>query len=62
MIIDDDISIIGSANINDRSMLGDRDSEIAVNLLIIKIWSCKSNRCVFKMKKKLHPKWVIKMF
>eukprot|EP01100_Stratorugosa_tubuloviscum_P005240 TRINITY_DN2367_c0_g4_i1.p1 TRINITY_DN2367_c0_g4~~TRINITY_DN2367_c0_g4_i1.p1 ORF type:complete len:968 (+),score=331.65 TRINITY_DN2367_c0_g4_i1:3-2906(+) len=28
MIIDDDIAIIGSANINDRSLLGDRDSEI----------------------------------
>lgn len=30
MIIDDNISIIGSANINDRSMNGIRDSEIAV--------------------------------
>ena len=30
MIVDDRISIIGSANINDRSMLGIRDSEIAV--------------------------------
>lgn len=29
MIVDDDIAIIGSANINDRSMLGDHDSEIA---------------------------------
>lgn len=29
MIVDDRIAIIGSANINDRSMLGDRDSEIA---------------------------------
>jgi phospholipase D1/2 len=28
MIVDDKIAIIGSANINDRSMLGDRDSEI----------------------------------
>jgi len=28
-IIDDDVAIIGSANINDRSMLGNRDSEIA---------------------------------
>ncbi|GAB1606903.1 phospholipase D1-like [Argonauta hians] len=30
MVVDDDTTIIGSANINDRSMLGDRDSEIAV--------------------------------
>jgi len=29
MIVDDDIAIIGSANINDRSMLGNHDSEIA---------------------------------
>jgi phospholipase D1/2 len=30
MIVDDVHTIIGSANINDRSMNGDRDSEIAV--------------------------------
>jgi phospholipase D1/2 len=30
MVVDDRIAIIGSANINDRSMLGDRDSEVAV--------------------------------
>jgi phospholipase D1/2 len=30
MIVDDDVAIIGSANINDRSLLGNRDSEIAV--------------------------------
>lgn len=30
MIVDDKYAIIGSANINDRSMLGDRDSEVAV--------------------------------
>ena len=30
MIVDDDTVICGSANINDRSMLGSRDSEIAV--------------------------------
>ncbi len=29
MIVDDRYVIIGSANINDRSMLGIRDSEIA---------------------------------
>jgi phospholipase D1/2 len=30
MIVDDKYVLIGSANINDRSMLGSRDSEIAV--------------------------------
>jgi phospholipase D1/2 len=30
MLVDDEVAIIGSANINDRSMLGSRDSEIAV--------------------------------
>ena len=30
MIVDDNYVIIGSANINDRSMIGTRDSEIAV--------------------------------
>ncbi|WP_425491409.1 phospholipase D-like domain-containing protein [Chitinivorax tropicus] len=30
LIADDRVAILGSANINDRSMLGDRDSEIAV--------------------------------
>ena len=30
MIVDDNVVIMGSANINDRSMLGNRDSEIAV--------------------------------
>jgi phospholipase D1/2 len=30
MIIDDHKVILGSANINDRSLLGDRDSEIGI--------------------------------
>jgi len=30
MVVDDRVAIIGSANINDRSMLGHRDSEVAV--------------------------------
>jgi phospholipase D1/2 len=30
MIVDDLSVIIGSANINDRSMMGNRDSELAV--------------------------------
>lgn len=31
MIVDDKFVILGSANINDRSLLGSRDSEIGVN-------------------------------
>lgn len=30
MIIDDTIALIGSANINDRSLKGTRDTELAV--------------------------------
>jgi len=30
MIVDDEKVLIGSANINDRSLLGSRDSEIAI--------------------------------
>lgn len=30
IIVDDNIAIIGSSNINDRSLKGDRDSEIAI--------------------------------
>lgn len=30
MIVDDEYALIGSANINDRSLKGDRDSEIAI--------------------------------
>lgn len=30
MIVDDRVVIMGSANINDRSMLGNRDSELAM--------------------------------
>ena len=33
MIVDDDIIIIGSANINDRSMKGNRDSEICIKFI-----------------------------
>jgi phosphatidylserine/phosphatidylglycerophosphate/cardiolipin synthase-like enzyme len=40
LIADDHLVICGSANINDRSMLGKRDSEIAV---IIKVCECSIN-------------------
>ena len=32
MIVDDKVMIVGSANINDRSMLGNRDSEVALRI------------------------------
>ena len=35
MIVDDMVTIIGSANINDRSLLGNRDSELAI---IVQVW------------------------
>jgi len=35
IIIDDVYALIGSANINDRSMLGSRDSELAVFLILL---------------------------
>ncbi len=30
MVVDDEYAVIGSANLNDRSMNGDRDSEVDV--------------------------------
>ena len=30
MIVDDRVALIGSANINDRSLMGERDSEVAI--------------------------------
>ena len=33
MVVDDRFAIVGSANINDRSMLGNRDSELAVMVM-----------------------------
>jgi phosphatidylserine/phosphatidylglycerophosphate/cardiolipin synthase-like enzyme len=32
IIVDDRVMIMGSANVNDRSMLGDRDSEVALRI------------------------------
>ncbi|KAL5230423.1 hypothetical protein ABZP36_029199 [Zizania latifolia] len=43
MIIDDRITLIGSANINDRSLLGSRDSEIAVVIEDKEVISSKMN-------------------
>ena len=47
LIVDDEKTLIGSANINDRSMLGDRDSEVALIIhsrdfarrLRIRVWA-----------------------
>lgn len=32
IIVDDRVMIMGSANVNDRSMMGDRDSEVALRI------------------------------
>ena len=37
MIVDDRVILIGSANINDRSLMGSRDSELAVLFSVIKV-------------------------
>eukprot|EP01035_Chromulina_nebulosa_P020047 gene20047-26027_t len=54
LIVDDRIAIIGSANINDRSMIGDRDSEVALRIEDtegIDIWFGKN---LFRVGKKIH--------
>ncbi len=43
LIVDDLYTIIGSANLNDRSMLGDRDSEIAIITEDEEFYSTKMN-------------------
>jgi phospholipase D1/2 len=43
MIVDDKAAIIGSANINDRSMMGRRDSEIAVLVTDVEMITSKMN-------------------
>ena len=49
MIVDDRVAIIGSANINDRSMLGERDSEVAVIIEDLDMIDGKMNGVDFKM-------------
>jgi phospholipase D1/2 len=41
MVVDDTFAIIGSANINDRSMLGMRDSEMGVVIQDVEFDKCK---------------------
>jgi phosphatidylserine/phosphatidylglycerophosphate/cardiolipin synthase-like enzyme len=56
LIVDDEFIVLGSANINDRSMLGDRDSEIcvaahhktAVKSFRLSIWKHLSGKDGFK--------------
>ena len=43
MIIDDRMAICGSANINDRSLLGQRDSEFCVVINDIEEEDCQFN-------------------
>ena len=54
MIVDDRKAIIGSANINDRSMLGDRDSEVAVMIEDVDSVDGNMNGIGYKMGKFAH--------
>ena len=54
MIVDDRKAIIGSANINDRSMLGDRDSEVAVMIEDLDFVDGQMNGVEYKMGKFAH--------
>lgn len=54
MIVDDRVAIIGSANINDRSMLGERDSEVAVIIEDLDMLDGKMNGVNFKVGKFAH--------
>lgn len=49
MIVDDQVSIIGSANINDRSMLGGRDSEVAVIVEDVEMINGKMNNRLWQV-------------
>jgi phospholipase D1/2 len=53
MIVDDQKVILGSANINDRSLLGDRDSEIAIVIEDQKLEKDSYGRLYSKSAKKL---------
>ncbi len=54
MIVDDRKAIIGSANINDRSMLGHRDSEVAVIIEDLDFVDGQMNGVEYKMGKFAH--------
>ena len=51
MIVDDEIVIIGSANINERSQNGDRDSEIAAIIKDTDLVDSKMNTKEYKASK-----------
>ena len=54
MIVDDRVAIIGSANINDRSMQGKRDSEVAVIIEDLDMLDGKMNGVDFKVGRFAH--------
>ena len=54
MIVDERLTIIGSANINDRSMLGSRDSEVAVMIEDLEFIDGQMNSVEYKMGKFAH--------
>lgn len=54
IIVDDRIVIVGSANINDRSMLGDRDSEICLLIEDSNFEECVFNGAAFQVSRFAH--------
>lgn len=54
MIVDDRVVVVGSANINDRSMLGVRDSEIAVVIKDRQMLNSSMNGTPFQVAKFAH--------
>lgn len=54
MIVDDKYLICGSANINDRSMAGDRDSEICLYVEATPNLVIKMNNIPYKVVDKIH--------
>jgi len=61
MIIDDRMAICGSANINDRSLLGKRDSEVCVVINDIEEEECHFNGQLVRVEK-FCSSWRRKLF
>lgn len=60
MIIDDSVVVCGSANINDRSLTGKRDSEVCVVIQVslcpnLKVVRTKNNLLMFRMRRSSTP-------
>lgn len=57
IMIDDNICLIGSANVNDRSMIGHRDSEIGVEIYFFHLYKFqKISKIVVEDSRKIESK------